>query len=386
MEVMKNRNGFTLMELIAVIVILGIVASVAMRTIDKSLDNARFDNTRIEMDQLVYAISGNPDLFANGMRTDFGYVGDVGAMPASLNDLVTDPGYSTWDGPYVSSDFAQVADDYKRDAWGELYTFNTTNIESSGGSGGTLTRTVCSSAAYLTQNSVLGSITDAAGNPPGDSSSRVSVILQFPNGVGGLKDSSVTVSSGGAFSFTSAVPIGNHMITAVYSATDDTVCAYISVLPGGESYASLRFPGALWAASSGGGGGGSSGSLIYVAGSANVTGGQNDNVEFNIQNSGSSDVTVTWIVLTYTHSPTAYVERVKWGNSTVFNSSNPRGASGDTLTFSSSKTISASATQTIKLQRFRDSQSGGASNVDMSSTDFSVTFSDGSVVTFNSGT
>ncbi|MBU1318420.1 MAG: prepilin-type N-terminal cleavage/methylation domain-containing protein [candidate division Zixibacteria bacterium] len=383
---MKNRNGFTLMELIAVIVILGIVASVAMRTIDKSLDNARFDNTRIEMDQLVYAISGNPDLFANGMRTDFGYVGDVGAMPSSLNDLVTDPGYSTWDGPYVSSDFAQAADDYKRDAWGELYTYNVTNIESSGGSGGTLTRSVCSSVADLTQNSVLGSITDAAGNPPGDSSTQLSVILQFPDGAGALKDSIVSVSSGGAFSYSNSIPIGNHKITAVYLPTNDTVYTYISVLPSGESYASLRFPGALWAASSGGGGGGPSGNITYVSGSANVDGGSNRNVNFQITNGGSSQLTITWLIATYTHSPTPYYERVRWGGSTVFDSSSPRAASADTVTFSSPKTINVGATQTVQLQRFRDSQTGGGSWVNMANIDFTVEFSDGSVVTFNSGT
>lgn len=374
------------MELIAVIVILGIVASVAMRTIDKSLDNARFDNTRLEMDQLVYAISGNPELFSNGVRTDFGYVGDVGAMPSSLDNLVTDPGYSTWSGPYVSSDFTQVADDYKRDAWGDLYTYNFTNIESSGGGGGTLTRTVCSSVSDMTQNSVLGTVTDAAGNPPGDSSSNVSVILEFPNGAGGVTDSAVEVSSGGGFEYSNSIPIGNHRITAVYSPTNDTVYTYVSVLPGGDSYASLRFPGAIWAASDGGSGGGSSGNLIYVSGSAVLAGGQNDDVEFDIENTGSSNLTLTWLIATYSHSPAAYFERTRWGTSIVFDSSNPKAASADTVMFSFGQTLAAGSTETIRLQFFKDTQASGGTYVDMSSTDFTVTFSDGSVITFNSGT
>ncbi len=236
------------MELIAVIVIMGIIAAVAMRSIGSTLDTARVENTKREMEQLNFAISGNPDLFSNGMRTDFGYVGDVGSLPSSLTDLVVDPGYSTWNGPYISSDFDEAGDEYKRDAWGDLYTYNSTSIQSNGGGGGTLTRSICSAVSELTSNSVLGSITDAAGNPPGDSSSAVSVILSFPNGAGGITDSSITVSSGGAFSFTNCVPIGNHMIRSVYSVTNDTVTTYVSVMPNGESFVSMRFPGALWSA------------------------------------------------------------------------------------------------------------------------------------------
>jgi len=372
------------MELVAVIVIMGIIAAVAMRSIGNTLETVRVDNTKREMEQLKFAISGNPSLYSNGMRSDFGYVGDVGSLPSTLTNLVTDPGYSTWDGPYVSSDFSEAGDEYKRDAWGALYTYNNISIQSNGGGGGTMTRPICSTTSELTSNSVSGSVTDAAGNPPGDSSSAVSVILTFPDGSGGTTDSSITVSPGGSFSFSNSIPIGNHMIKSVYSATNDTVTAYVSVMPNGESFASLRLPGAQFAAS-GGGGGGSGSVLEYVAGSAKTTGGQNDNVEFDSYNGSPGTITIPWIIATYTHSPTAFIEKVKWNNSTEFDSDSPRAASGDIITFSSAQAIAASATETIKLQDFRDAQSGGASNVDMTTTDFTITFSDGSVITFNSG-
>lgn len=373
------------MELVAVIVIMGIIAAVAMRSIGSTLETVRVDNTKREMEQLNFAIAGNPSLYSNGMRSDFGYVGDVGSLPSTLTNLVTDPGYSTWDGPYVSSDFSEAGDEYKRDAWGALYTYNNISIQSNGGGGGTMTRPICSSISELTSNSVSGSITDAAGNPPGDSSSAVSVIITFPDGSGGITNSSITVSPGGSFSFSNSIPIGNHMIRAVYSATNDTVTTYVSVMPNGESFASMRFPGAIWAASGGGGGGGS-GVIEYVTGSASCPGAQNDEVQFNIRNNGSTSISVSWLVVTYSHSPTSYFQKVRWGGDQMYNSPNPRAASADMISFGSSKSIGASSTETINIDMFKDSQSGGGSSVDMSSTDFTITFSDGSVITFNSGT
>ena len=173
------------------------------------------------------------------------------------------------------------------------------------------------------------------------------------------------------------------MIRSVYSATSDTVTAYVSVMPNSESFASMRFPGALWAASGGGGG---SGGLEYVTGSASCPGAQNDEVQFNIRNSGSTSISVSWLVATYSHTPTSYFQKVWWGSDQVFNSPNPRAASGDMISFNSNKSIGASSTETIRLEMFRDSQSGGGSSVDMTNTDFTITFSDGSVITFNSGT
>lgn len=384
-----DSRGFTLMEMVVVIIIMGIVATVALRSLTSTLETTKVEVTKQEMDQLVYACVGNPGLVASGMRSDFGYVGDIGALPASFDDLVTNPGYGTWNGPYIGNNFTESSTDFKTDAWGQAYTLNGVTIQSNGGGGGTLTKSLASSSSDLTSNSVSGYVTDAAGNPPGDSASLLSVTLDYPDGAGGVTSASATVAASGAFDFSGSVPIGNHKVEAVYTSTNDTVMAYVSVLPGATAYVTLRIPKAPWSVAPGGGGGGGetsgSGDLILVAGSAQCDGGSNQSPRFNIYNDGSTNIAVEWLIATYSQTPTAYFQRVRFGSPTVFNSNNPRAASGDTVFFSSPQNVQDGTTVTIRIQNFRDAQSGSANYVDMSNVDFTIEFSDGSIVVFNSG-
>ena len=70
---------------------------------------ARTETTIARMDMLARAIAGDPNLISGGVRSDFGYVGDVGALPSNLDQLVTNPGYSTWGGPYVRDEYSAGA-------------------------------------------------------------------------------------------------------------------------------------------------------------------------------------------------------------------------------------------------------------------------------------
>jgi prepilin-type N-terminal cleavage/methylation domain-containing protein len=376
-------RGFTLIEILMTIVVIGILATVALRSLQSGIDQSRIRGTQEEMDELVMAIAGNPNLYANGLRSDFGYVGDVGSVPSSLDNLMTNPGsYTTWKGPYLGRRFTQDADGYKKDAWGNLYTFTSgITISSTGGGVTAMTKSASSAVSDLTTTPVTGTITDAAGNPPGDSSAAITVRITYPNGTGGTTSATATPNGGGAFSV-SGIPIGNHTITAVYRATNDTVYALASSLPKTGAFTSLRLPGSPFSAS---GGGGASGGIVYVSGSARTLGSQNDSVAFDIRNSGTSSVTVASLVATYTHSPNAYYERIRWGGTTVFNQNNPRAGSGDAAPFSVSRTLAAGATVTVRLQRFKNPATGSATPQDMSNINFSISFSDGSVVTFNSG-
>ena len=106
-----NSDGFSLFELVVVIIIIGILSAVGIRSITSSSHNAKVQETLREMDALAKAFIGDPALVENGVRTDYGFVGDCGVFPAipvdnSIpSDLITNTGYTYWSGPYISTGF-----------------------------------------------------------------------------------------------------------------------------------------------------------------------------------------------------------------------------------------------------------------------------------------
>jgi prepilin-type N-terminal cleavage/methylation domain-containing protein len=374
-----NHRGFTLIEVLMTIVIIGILAAVAMRSVQSSIDGSRVRETQDEMDELIVAIAGNPDLYNNGMRSDFGYVGDVGALPSSLDDLVTNPGgYTTWRGPYVSRRFTQDTDGFKKDAWGNNYTFSGgITLASTGGGVTAMTKSAAPAATDLTTTPIAGTITDAAGNPPGDSSVAISISLTYPDGAGGSTTTSTNPSAGGAFSF-SNVPVGVRSLTAVYRATADTVVTYAALLPEVGATVTMRLPEAPFAGSGGGGGSSGSGGIEFVFGSATSP---SNGVQFSIWNNSSAAITVTSIAANYL--PTAYYGRMQWNGSVVFVSASPRASSGQVVTFSSSKTLNPQQVAVILMDNFYTAVSGG-STYTIANVVFTITFSDGSTFAFNS--
>lgn len=374
----SQENGFTLIEILMAIVIIGILSAVAMRSIQSSLDSSRVRETQSEMDQLAYAIAGNPNLNNNGKRSDFGYVGDVGALPSSLDDLVTNPGgLGTWNGPYVRGRFAQDADGFKKDAWGNDYTLTDgITIASTGGGVIPMTKSVAASTADLLSTTIVGTVKDAGGNPPDDSSVAITVSVTYPDGSGGTTSATATPTSGGAFAI-NGVPVGTRLVTAAYRATNDTAVSYATLFPSNGGIVSLRLPGALFAAGSGGAGGGS-GQIEVVPNSSSSP---SNDVRFSVWNTGSTAATMSSIVAGY--STTAYFRRVLWGGAVVFDSSNPRAGSGDVATFTSSQTLNPGQIIEITLDDFKANTTGG-SNVQMNSVNMTIEFDDGQTVAFNS--
>jgi prepilin-type N-terminal cleavage/methylation domain-containing protein len=122
-------SGFTLIELVIIIVVLGILATFSIAKYSDFLQESKIAATRTEMATIKRAIIGNPQIIAGGHYVDVGFAGNVGHSPAQLLDLVRKPdsisAYNVisrlgWNGPYLDSS----GNDYLKDAWGTNYVYN----------------------------------------------------------------------------------------------------------------------------------------------------------------------------------------------------------------------------------------------------------------------
>ena len=141
----KKDGGFTFIELVVVILILGIIAAFAYPKMVSIVEDARINSTKDEMMKLKIAIVGDASLVTGGVSTFRGYRGDVGSNPAQLQDLVVKPDTveawdrtannglgAGWNGPYINDD---GSGNYLYDAWGNPYVLTPNAIISSGPNG-----------------------------------------------------------------------------------------------------------------------------------------------------------------------------------------------------------------------------------------------------------
>ncbi|MGB3400231.1 MAG: prepilin-type N-terminal cleavage/methylation domain-containing protein [Candidatus Deferrimicrobiaceae bacterium] len=123
---MRGRRGFTLLEVIVVIAVISILASIAVPYAAQILNQTREQNARNEMEELHGAIMGNPSVPTSG------FVGDMGRLPANLTQLNVRGGQPVgtngllgvkigWFGPYINTGFD--ANGYLNDPWGIQYAY-----------------------------------------------------------------------------------------------------------------------------------------------------------------------------------------------------------------------------------------------------------------------
>lgn len=85
---LSRMRGFTLLELLVVLVILGLIGSIAAPQVFKWLNKANVDAARIQ----ISALSNGVDLYRL----------EVGSYPPSLKALIVRPNDVTrWNGPYL---------------------------------------------------------------------------------------------------------------------------------------------------------------------------------------------------------------------------------------------------------------------------------------------
>ena len=103
-RVRRRSRAFTLIELLAVIAILGLIAAFAVPQVLKWVSGARSDSARIQIEALGASI----DLYRL----------EVGAFPPTIEALVKKPnGVDKWNGPYIKKRVVP------KDPWGNDYVY-----------------------------------------------------------------------------------------------------------------------------------------------------------------------------------------------------------------------------------------------------------------------
>ena len=322
----KRGQGLTLIEVIVILAVLVILIALLVPSTVQILTGARRDITLDEMENLQKAMIGDPNKQSAGVRSNFAYLGDMGNLPSTLDDLVTQgaqPAYAFnsskgvgagWRGPYITLGPGSDAASHRVDAFGNDYVYSITNFTNAQGltvdakvvslgadalTGGTgvdedVTREILVAETTAT---VTGYGFDASGNPL----DTTSVTINYPAN-GTLTSSSTTTDSAGFYQFTN-IPFGIRSV---------------SFQP----------------------------RLLLVPGSVR-TGSATNNVEFRVVNFSTSNITVGTFVATF--APTAgsafLRSQILWDSAQVWSCAggNPMG-SVEQVSFSPDPIVVADAT------------------------------------------
>jgi prepilin-type N-terminal cleavage/methylation domain-containing protein len=85
----KRKNaGFTLLELVVVVAVMGLISSMAMDLYTDNTNQTRYDLTKKRVEEIRYAIIGDDSRTLNGQPTISGYIADTGKVPTEIRQLI----------------------------------------------------------------------------------------------------------------------------------------------------------------------------------------------------------------------------------------------------------------------------------------------------------
>ena len=396
----QHNNGFTLMELIVIIALIGILTSVGVNIVLRTLEAQRADATLLEMKGLKRAITGDPSIIVNGRRTEFGYFGDMGIMPTSLSDLLnkgSQPSLTNnttyfitfgWGGPYLSKALQDDPTASIVDSWGNAYIY--TDTKTVNASGDTILGKITSLGAdgvvggslydadidlEILKREVTATVYGSAYTIDGNPMVSGKVYLFKPNGSASLSVDSLTTGVQGTYSF-SNIPRGTRALSFRPSGGLETNIKSILVAEGNVNIPRVN----------------NIANLLLVAGSPTLAGASNEQVQFQIRNLLGQTVTVTDFKADYpgNYNPTTgpKYNQLIINSVTVFSEAafvDMAGSADQIDTKGSGMSNFQLPKNQTKTFVLRDFQDNSAVNQDMTGTAFTVTLysSDGKQYSFD---
>ncbi|MDO9232755.1 MAG: hypothetical protein Q8N02_02815 [Methylotenera sp.] len=136
LPIKRAVSGFSLLELVLVLFLMGTVMLTSLFLVDGADDQARYEETKNKLAMIKRAIVGDATRTINGEPEISGFVADMGRLPACIRELVdgkcvdSDPTpplwaldvasglWAGWRGPYVETAGSAVF----RDGWGNKHT------------------------------------------------------------------------------------------------------------------------------------------------------------------------------------------------------------------------------------------------------------------------
>lgn len=230
----QECGGFSLIDLLLTLSLLTILAGMVPAVVSPAFDQLHVEQTRLQLLRLRNALVGDPSQVARNARTEFGYLGDMGALPTAgmgLAALLSQPGslpsYALdtivrfgrgWNGPYLESSLGL---DWIKDAWGTALVYDPVSVpatitslgadKTAGGSG--LGQDIAVQIpAELQSFTLYGFVTDSAG---GVFAGAAEAELNDLDGVGAVSTSPsnlISVGLNGSFQFT-GVSMGKRSVT-----------------------------------------------------------------------------------------------------------------------------------------------------------------------------
>jgi len=355
----RPKSGFSVVELVMTLVVVAILARMSMTYFGGESNTLRFEATRAKVDVLRKAILGDDTIDNEGRRKNFGYHGDMGKLPATLSDLVTQGSqpawtYQTyhgfgvgWRGPYVQSGFTG-GPAVTLDEWGKTFVYNTASNPPS------LSSPSASLSTQFPSNERLATVKGIAAM----NDIRLvghSIQIRYPGPTGALTFNTQVTDGNGYFSF-SSIPFGVRSLAVVGPGSAKPP---IPIVVDTSDY---QIPPSLLNLGQ---------TVLFIPGTANSTGTGDEIVQAAMRSSYTQSLQLEAITFSWTNgASTGYVKQFQMGG--TYQAFTPV-ATGSRVTFTNLLSL-PSQEGNVNIQLWLSANPDGSGTFDTDGYTFTLTF------------